>query len=136
MGTKFKNKIVLKFMKLLLSGKTKEDYLSGYNIQLNDTSFSELINNVEMKGEYKSKNYKRTCEAKFTSKVSLIHYSDGSTKEDDLILNDKIWELKLARNVQKKAINKLKSMGMTIGQKYDFKSIYELAKLNWITKRT
>ncbi|MDC3072057.1 hypothetical protein OA087_00420 [bacterium] len=129
-GTKFKNKIVFKIYEASSKWKNKEDYLSGYNIQLNDTSFGELINNVEMKGEYKSKNYKRTCKAKFTSKVSLIHYSDGSIKEEQLILNDKIWELKLASNEQEKAINKLKNMGMTIGQKYDFKSIYELATVN------
>ena len=136
MGTKFKNKIVFKIYKATSKRKNKEDYLSGYNIQLNNTSFDELINNVEMKGEYKSKNYKRTCNATFTSKVSLNKFSDGSVKAKYNILKDQIWELKLARDEQEKAINRMKNMGMTIGQKYDFKSIYEVTKKKINQKNT
>ena len=36
MGTKFKNKIVFKIYEASSKWKNKEDYLSGYNIKLND----------------------------------------------------------------------------------------------------
>ncbi len=135
-GTKNKKKIVFKIYEASSKWKNKEDYLRGYNIQLNNTSLGELINKVKMKGEYKSKNYKRTCNAIFTSKVSLNHFSDGSKKEKHHILNDQIWELKLARNQQEKAIKTMKNFGMHFGEKYDFESIYELTKKKVEEKKT
>ena len=49
-------------------------------------------------------------------------------REKHHILNDQIWELKLAREQQEKAIKTMKNFGMHFGQKYDFESISKLAK--------
>ena len=58
---------------------------------------------------------------------SLNHFSDAKKKKNH-ILNDQIWELKLAREQQEKAIKTMKNFGMHFGQKYDFESISKLAK--------